>query len=223
MKEARIADAKDVGGGFHVLELESPQFKAVSWSAGQKVQIAVGPSFTYRTYTPIEWDGERGRTRIIAYAHGAGPGSDWVRKAKAGDACAVFGPRASLSTGDLTQPVLLFGDETSLGVAASIQQQAAGGALRCLFEVNSAAVVRSALDLGSFGIINVELHDRTIADGHLREIEKLVVSAHHETTFILTGKATSIQHIRAALKQHGIPNSRVLTKAYWAPGKKGLD
>lgn len=223
MKEAVVADAKDVGGGFHVIDLESPQFRAVTWSPGQKVQIAVAPPFTYRTYTPIEWDGGRGRTRIIAYAHGAGPGSDWARQTRAGDTCEVFGPRASLSVGGVARPALLFGDETSFGVAAALQQHAADGALRCVFEVNSADTIRSVLDLDSFGISNAVLLDRTPADAHLEAIEGLGLAAAQGMTFILTGKATSIQRVRAMLKRHGVPGTRMLTKAYWSPGKKGLD
>jgi hypothetical protein len=42
-------------------------------------------------------------------------------------------------------------------------------------------------------------------------------------TFVLTGKASTIQRIRQSLKQQAVPTGRILTKAYWAPGKTGLD
>lgn len=212
---------EELGGGFRVIELESPQFKSAAWSAGQKVQIAVGPKFTYRTYTPTEWDGARGRTWIIAYAHGEGPGSDWVRKVKAGDACEVFGPRASLHVSAMNRPVLLFGDETSLGIGTSIRQTTAA-TLRCVFEVNSSNATRPAVE--AFGIVDAELFERSTGDAHLAEIERLIgAQATSDATFVLTGKATSIQRLRGALKRHGVPGGRVMTKAYWAPGKKGLD
>jgi NADPH-dependent ferric siderophore reductase len=41
--------------------------------------------------------------------------------------------------------------------------------------------------------------------------------------FVLTGKASSIQHAGRVLKAVGVASSRVKTKAYWAPGKIGLD
>jgi NADPH-dependent ferric siderophore reductase len=227
MKQATIAEATDVGGGFHVIALESPQFRAASWAPGHKLQIAVSGSLTYRTYTPVEWDGERGRTWIIAYAHGAAPGSDWARHARPGDSCEVFGPRASLDLGATAPPSLLFGDETTFGLAASLQHQPTAGPVHCLFEVNSADTVRAALDLESFGIGNATLFDRLPADAHLDAIAARALAAAADagpaTRFILTGKATSIQRLRAALKQHGVPASRMLSKPYWSPGKKGLD
>jgi NADPH-dependent ferric siderophore reductase len=222
MKQAGIVGAHDLGGGFHVIELVSPQFRGVDWSPGQKVQIGVGPGFSYRTYTPIEWDAGRGLTRIIAYAHGDGPGSDWVRTVKAGDSCEVFGPRASLAVGSLKPPIILFGDETSLGLAAAIRLQGASQELSCVFEVNSAAAVHAALDLDSFGIHGAQLFERRRDDAHLAEIAAALLSA-SGASVILTGKATSIQRLRTALLRGGVPRSRLLTKAYWAPGKKGLD
>lgn len=42
-------------------------------------------------------------------------------------------------------------------------------------------------------------------------------------TFILTGKAQTIQRVRADLKKLGVPPRQIMTKAYWAPGKVGLD
>ena len=43
------------------------------------------------------------------------------------------------------------------------------------------------------------------------------------TLFVLTGRAQSIQQARQALKARGVPGSRIVSKAYWAPGKAGMD
>jgi ribosomal 50S subunit-associated protein YjgA (DUF615 family) len=40
---------------------------------------------------------------------------------------------------------------------------------------------------------------------------------------VLTGKATSIQYITRLLRQRDIDAARRHSKAYWAPGKAGLD
>jgi NADPH-dependent ferric siderophore reductase len=42
-------------------------------------------------------------------------------------------------------------------------------------------------------------------------------------SFVLTGKAGTIQHVRQGLRQLAVPASRIVAKAYWAPGKTGLD
>ena len=42
-------------------------------------------------------------------------------------------------------------------------------------------------------------------------------------SFVLTGKAGTIQALRQRLRLLSVPAARVITKAYWAPGKAGLD
>jgi hypothetical protein len=40
-------------------------------------------------------------------------------------------------------------------------------------------------------------------------------------SIVLTGRAPAIQQLRAALKARSLSTHK--TKAYWAPGKRGLD
>ncbi|CUS43889.1 hypothetical protein MGWOODY_Smn725 [hydrothermal vent metagenome] len=40
---------------------------------------------------------------------------------------------------------------------------------------------------------------------------------------MLTGRAPAIRRIVTVLKAAGVSSSRLRTKAYWAPGKVGLD
>jgi NADPH-dependent ferric siderophore reductase len=218
MKTATITDVETIGEGFRLMTLESPEFDGVGWIPGQKIQIALGSAFVTRTYTPIEWDAAGGRTRILAYALGAGPGSEWVRAAQSGDTCDVFGPRASLDLTGISSPVVIFGDETSFGVALAAKRPG----LRCLFETNSTEVCRPVLE--RLGLGTPDLFARMPQDAHLREIERrLAADAESGTSFVLTGKATSIQRLRLALKVLDVPTARIKTKAYWAPGKTGLD
>lgn len=221
MKHATVAGTEIVAPAFHLVTLESPQFKTVVWTPGQKLQIGIGHSFTNRTYTPIEWDRAAGRTRFLAYIHGSGPGSDWVRDLTPGDDCEVFGPRSSLDLGNLPRPTVLFGDETSFGVAIAVARKAAGP-MRYLFEVNAPGIADEVLR--RFGVANAELFQRLPNDAHMPPIAKpLIAAAAAGSTFVLTGKASSIQRLRQALKALDVPSSRIMTKAYWAPGKKGLD
>ncbi len=96
MKSVLVGHCEPLGERFRLITLESPQFRGLEWRAGQKIQIAMGSTFTTRTYTPIEWDADAGRTRILGAAHDVGPGSAWVRDVRPGETCEVFGPRGSL-------------------------------------------------------------------------------------------------------------------------------
>ena len=63
-------------------------------------------------------------------------------------------------------------------------------------------------------------------DRHFAELETYVSSflqEHPASDIVLTGKATSIQHINRLLRQRNIGSGRRQSKAYWAPGKAGLD
>jgi hypothetical protein len=63
-------------------------------------------------------------------------------------------------------------------------------------------------------------------DDHFAELEtrlSALLQMHAAADIVLTGKATSIQHITRSLRQQGISADRRQSKAYWAPGKAGLD
>ena len=221
MKQARVVAVEPVSESFRLITLESPEFKGIQWVAGQKVQIAMGSAFVARTFTPIEWDAAAGRTRILGYAHGHGPGSAWVRDVSPGDACDVFGPRASLDVGEARMPVVI-GDETSIGLACALGGPRRPATLPCLFEVKAAASVREVI--ARLHLDAAELFECKENDAHLEDIQqRLAALAATGSAFVLTGKASTIQHLRRALKDAGVASSRVLTKAYWAPGKTGLD
>src|SRR5947208_11720096 len=78
----------------------------------------MGSGLSARTYTPMSWDAVNGRTRMLTFAHGDGPGSRWASGLREDDTCQFFGPRHSLDLSGLESPVVLFGDETSFGLAA---------------------------------------------------------------------------------------------------------
>ncbi|MFJ9534050.1 siderophore-interacting protein [Herbaspirillum sp. NPDC101396] len=222
MKRAVIVATENLAGQFHLLTLESPAFRGVAWQPGQKVQIAMGSAFVARTFTPVEWHAATGRTRLLGYAHGAGPGSDWLREARKNDECDVFGPRSSLDTRALTGPVVIFGDETSIGLACALQHRHQETAVQSFLETDDMDSVRAVA--AHLGIGGLHLSQRVAGDAHLQAIvEQLAALASTGSTFLLTGKAQSIQRLHRGLKSTGVPGARILTKAYWAPGKTGLD
>jgi ferric-chelate reductase (NADPH) len=78
--------------------------------------------------------------------------------------------------------------------------------------------------LDSLGLGDAAAVERQIDDGHLSDIERrLRKTAEHAAAIVLVGKATSIQRLSRFLKTRGIPAARLRAKAYWAPGKTGLD
>jgi NADPH-dependent ferric siderophore reductase len=222
MRRATIVAAERLADRFRLITLEGPALEGVGWIPGQKVQIAMGSAFVARTYTPMEWNPVTGRACILGFEHGEGPGSAWVRDVEAGDECDLFGPRASLDIGRTTGPVAIFGDETSIGLAYALAHQDRARSVACFFEVGD--VESAGQVVRQVGIGNARLFARQDGGDHLEAMEAsvpgLVASV---AAFVLTGKAATIQRLRQSLNRRGAPASRIHTKAYWAPGKKGLD
>ena len=222
MKHAAVAACETIADRFRLITLEGPALKACAWMPGHKIQIAMGSAFVARTYTPIEWDAVAGRTRILGYAHGDGPGSAWVRGLKSRDECDIFGPRGSLDVSGVAGPLAILGDETSIGLAYALLHQDQARTVVCRFEVDDIEASRRAT--AHLGLADAMLFGRTDDSAHLEEMEAtlpplIAVGA----TFVLTGKAGTIQRLRQDLKRQAVPAARIVTKAYWAPGKTGLD
>jgi ferric-chelate reductase (NADPH) len=222
-RSGQVLEIEDVGATFRIITVGGEALCKAEWTPGDKVQLQLG-SWVQRTYTPIDWDAEAGRMRILAYVHGNGPGADWARTLRKGDACVIFGPRKSIDLTRLRTSAVLFGDETSFGLASALLGALRPSSTRLLFEVASLAQAQPALT--HVGLSHAQLHVRGTDDTHLVALEEdLLAQLQAEPTanIVLSGKASSIQRISRLLKRSGIASSRVQSRAYWATGKTGLD
>jgi NADPH-dependent ferric siderophore reductase len=220
MRPARVAAVETLSPRFRLIALEGEALKGVAWLPGQKVQVAIGSGLSSRTYTPVSWDADAGWTRLLAFLHGDGPGSRWAASLRQGDGCQFLGPRSSLDLSGTDAPAMLFGDETSFGLGAALQRESAAAEL--VFEVSDAAESRAVLT--AIGLAQATVVERREGDTHLAAIgADLSRHVARGARFVLTGKAQSIQSVSKALKKSGVASSSVKSKAYWSPGKTGLD
>jgi NADPH-dependent ferric siderophore reductase len=212
-RSARVLEIEPVGSSFLLIALGGDALRNVDWTPGDKLQLMLG-GWLQRTYTPIEWDGANGRTRILVYLHGDAPGTQWARALRLGDSCVLLGPRKSVRLAPAASPVILFGDETSLGLAAALSRQAT---LHMLCEVSARA---DALAV----IAHLELEDVQLESaGQGAAAMPALLQAHPDADVVLSGQAGAIQQVSHLLREQGIVSARRQSKAYWAPGKTGLD
>lgn len=223
MRPARVVGTSDLSERFRLIDFQGEALKDCSWSPGDKVQIKLDGGFITRTYTPISWNKAEGTTQFLAYCHGTGPGSAWAKHVAIGDERQLFGPRGSLSLESLGPSTILFGDETSFALALALEGSTAGSTQRrYVFEVNDHEEAASVL--GQSGLQAPMLVNRSADGGHLGDISDALLShVQSASTVILCGKASSIQYVSRVLKANGVETRRLRTKAYWAPGKVGLD
>jgi ferric-chelate reductase (NADPH) len=224
MKSSTVRELSVLDERFRLVTLSGASLRGVRWTPGQKVQVALG-GWAYRTFTPLSWDAVNGSTQLLLYLHGEAPGSIWGRALQVGDSCTLFGPRDSLDLNALDRPALVFGDETSFALAHALRFTSRGAAdVRVVLEVSSKAVAEGIL--GQLEIANAELIERTPDDSHLSQVEQIAVGhlqARAIKSCALSGKASSIQRLNKRLRSLGLSSSQLRTRAYWAPGKVGLD
>ena len=224
LKSAKVVEVRVLDERFRLVTLSDESLRHVKWTPGQKLQIALG-GWAYRTYTPLSWDTEQGTTQLLLFLHGDTPGAAWGRALQVGDACTLLGPRDSLDLNALDRPALLFGDETSIALAHTLRFTPRGAEnVRVVLEVGSKEL--AARILLQLGIANSDLVERKPDDSHLAEVEELVGARLQEQSIrscALTGKASSIQRLNKRLRALGLSGRELRTRAYWAPGKVGLD
>jgi len=220
-----VVSTRELAPRFVLLELQGESLKGTSCAAGDKLQLMVGQGA--RTYSPFAFDGERGTLSLLAFVHGDAPGSLWAKGARADDKIRVFGPRGSIAFSGLPSPVVLFGDETSFGCArALLDAQADTGTSGSSFVFETGELAAATTALAQVGIERAQLVPRRTDDAHLQEVEQrlaaaLALSPH--ASLVLTGRAPAIQRLRTSLKARGLTMPKTKAKAYWAPGKRGLD
>lgn len=217
LRDTKVVAIREVGPVMRAIELAGEKLRDVDWIPGDKIQILL-PSKDVRTYTPTRWDGRS--TEILAFHHGDSPGSAWSRAIKVGDVVRFVGPQRSLRR-NAGKHVILFGDETSFGVACALAGVAAT-TLHGVLEVTSPADVEP---VGATCGAQLDLVQRSGGDAHLGDVADRVaklLAAHPGAELLMTGRAQSIQAVRARLRASGI-RPRDASKPYWAVGKSGLD
>ncbi|WP_439659606.1 siderophore-interacting protein [Lentzea sp. HUAS TT2] len=225
--ETEVHHVEEVSPHFRLVSITGDGLRNASWTPGDIVQVIVvgaallGP-WEIRSYTPLALDPETGTAEILWYVHGGGPGSDWGASATAGTSCRVVGPRRAVSLLKPRRPLVFFGDETSFSTAIAARATPSGFQdVRFVFEVDS--VEESRAVLGRFGLSDAVVVAREPGDDHLHAVEREVVGAYRSAgSGLLTGKASSIQHLYRALRAAGAQGRQVNNVPYWAPGKKGL-
>lgn len=220
LHDAIVNAIDDVGSSFRAVSLEGDALRGQSFSPGDKIQMLL-PSRDCRTYTPITWDRERGRTELLVYHHEDSPSGLWIRALRKGDRCRFVGPQRSLRVPTEAKRIVLFGDETSCAVALAIAAATSPERLVCIFEITAEEATRLALgELARQATIVW----RDPGDAHLDRVADGLATALVEpgAELLLTGRAQAIQGARARLKQRAITAPSAV-RAYWSLGRVGLD
>lgn len=228
-RDSEVTAVTELGTRFRSIELTGQALRHVTWHVGDKLQVRTDPgTFTMRTYTPVAWDAAGGSTRLLAFSHGTGPGSAWVRRVTPGDTCQFFGPRRSLNVDGLAGPIVFVGDEASFALVAAWREQHPGvEPLAVLLETDDLDETRPVLDAVGLDAVGASprLFRRAGRAAHVDHIADHVVDvlrAQPDAALCLTGKAQSIATIRRRIKDAGLAPGQIRVKAYWDANRSGL-
>jgi NADPH-dependent ferric siderophore reductase len=90
-----------------------------TWEQHASMPDEVRPVGAY--YTVRRWDRAEARVEVLVYLHGVdGPASAWAKRARVGEAVALWGPRTAFHPPPDTTHHLLLADETGLPAVAAI-------------------------------------------------------------------------------------------------------
>jgi len=222
LRTTRVTDVVQLAPQFVKIELQADSFRGTSWVPGAKLQMRPRRgTLLLRTYTPTRWDADAGVTELIAFTHGEGPAADWFRHVAVDDVCEVFGPRRSIELNRLSEDVVFVGDESSVGLACALRTITSK--VRYVFEATDPDGLRKALsDLG-FGdgwSVAARTPDRAEL---LERAEQAVEATAGAFDLVVTGDAGTVHGIRRHSRRWPQTSRRVAGKAYWAPGRTGLD
>jgi ferric-chelate reductase (NADPH) len=222
LSKAKVVLNETVSEHFHFIDLESESLVSCVFMSGRKIQIDTG-DWVLRTYTPISIDSKRGVVRVLAFLPGKGPGSAWAQSVKVGTSTHFKGPDGSKSLHPDSTSLSVFGDETTFGLAIGLDQTSGRqNSSHFAFEVSK--IKESETVLQTLGLKNYSLHEKSSSFNlEFLKLHTQSVSDPNHHQWVIAGKAQTIQTIRSHLKSLNAPMSQLITKAYWAEGKKGLD
>jgi NADPH-dependent ferric siderophore reductase len=221
-----VVDTGPLSPNLQRMVLTAPGLESLRYVAGQDLMLRVpraDGNVINRRYTIRSFDAARPAVTIDVSRHGAGPGTDWIRAARVGDAIDAIGPRGKITPRIEADWHLFIGDETGLpGALAMIEALPSGTTVQALLEVDTPADEQEPEARQGEHVHVRWLHrlgesvpgDASRLQAALAEIA-LPIGVGHAYVAAEAGVVRSIQR---TLAERGLPQDQISAKAYWRRG-----
>ncbi|MGA5319959.1 siderophore-interacting protein [Streptomyces seoulensis] len=216
MLRATVTSVERFTARMRRLRIEGDALAGLDVLPGQQVRVLVGSALTRRTYSV--WRHERsGALELCVLDHeGDGPGARWAREAKAGDEVRLGKPEGSFTLRPDAAHHVFVGDETaSVAFGAMLAALPDGSRVSGCVET---ATADDRLPLTHAGRLDWVLRGTV----PLPEAVGRLAPAPGGIAYV-AGEARTVQAVRHVLRDAGWDRRSVLTKPFWAPGKRGLE
>lgn len=220
-RPATVTTATDLSPGLRHVTLDVPDLARKHWEPGRDIEFRVSER-EFRHYTAMNIDPATGAVDVVFGLTATGPGTAWARRLQPGDQIGLMGPGGGLKRpGDAARELFL-GDATALGLGAALLRE--NGPLTGAVEVPPADLAAAADLLPGLDVLAAGPTPggalATWLEGHLQPTAGSSTLLPERAC--LVGHAQSIQHQRELLRTAGMTRRSIVTKAYWATGRRGL-
>ncbi len=212
------------------VELLSPSLKKIRFEGDfKKLNFPVGSYIDFRVnetdvrrYTVSHFDLAQGFLETIVHLHGEGTGRQFMDRLNIGDTISMNKPRGERNYYNSTaEQFVIFGDETSLGLACSFQPVLKRNKKQ--FQYYLELDEENQLIPEKLGLEHCNVFPKNGLFQNENWLEKLPIfqtAAWQDANFVLTGNAKSAQTFRKVIKQK--TKAKSYLHGYWLEGKKGL-
>ncbi|RRB04643.1 siderophore-interacting protein [Larkinella rosea] len=203
---------------FKKIVFAGDNLKGLKYRPGWEIEIRVSDT-DFRHYTPSFFDSAEGICAVLIYLHGLGPGSDWADSLQPGNRVKLIGPGRKIELDTSHQNYVFLGDETTIGLFLELQRGLAPHQ-----KLNGVIEVDACLgELPRMAGLRLDAAQRTKKPGEaLLEWLDIKIDNLRQSVFYVSGHAQTIQQIRRYLKEQGVSSRQLITRPYWADGKRGL-
>lgn len=226
-----VVDTGILAPGMQRIVVTAPDLDGFRYTPGQDLMLRVPrPDGTpiNRRYTIRRFDPVSPAITIDVSLHGAGPGTDWIRRAGVGDHIDAIGPRGKITPRSDAAWHLFVADETGMpGSLAMIEALPATATILAVFEVD-APEGEQAPDVAPRAQLEIRwLHrlDRSVpGDKALlhRAIAELALPEGAGRAYVAAESAV-VRDLQALLIERGLEPGQLSAKAYWRRGLPNAD
>jgi NADPH-dependent ferric siderophore reductase len=226
-----VVDVSEVGPDFRRMTLTAPGLDDFRYTAGQDLMFRVprpDGAVTNRRYTIRGFDASRAEVTIDVSLHGAGPGTDWVRRAAVGDQIDAIGPRGKVTPRVDADWHLFVADDTGVpGALAMIESLPAASTIRAALEVDTPEDEQEPDGTAKSGLEIVWVHRSGRSEpgdpGLLRDALVGLELPTGDGQAYVAAESTVVRELQALLIERGLRSDQVSGKAYWRRGLPNAD
>lgn len=200
---------------FFEIDVHFPHMDMSRWDRVQHIKIKVAPG-VYRDYTPAGWDAETRTCTLYIDAdrranNQNGPGSEWVRSLKQGDAVVYVGVGATMHRPVDYGNMIAMGDMTTIGHYLALQQLAGGKSIKGAISITEENHRVEFMEYFNWDIVPVVQKDQ---GGFYALTEWANGRDLKDATIYVAGHIPTCVHLRKELKKRDCDSVRV--QGFWS-------